>query len=175
MERLPKYTRSAPRLPTIARSRSPTTPRPPCQDTPEPSFQRLPTAVTNDAKIFSDYSAGFHPTAQSGRTHTLAEKANPRVRVTGPPANEYTRSERSLMESLTGFAIRSMLLPAISRSFSQEATAIRQLPKSADPRRGRDKETHRGLEELDIGLEVRCVASVFLLFPAPPLFAPRAS
>ena len=26
-----------------------------------------------------------------------------------------------------------MLLPAISRSFSQEATAIRQLPKSADP------------------------------------------
>lgn len=172
---MPKYTRSAPRLPTIARSRSPTTPRPPCQDTPEPSFQRQ-SRMTRKYSPTTRLDFTQRP-SQEGRTRLRRRptRAESRVRVTGPPANEYTRSDRSLMESLTGFAIRSMLLPAISRSFSQEATAIRQLPKSADPRRGREKETHRGLEELDIGLEVRCLASVFLLFPAPPLFAPRAS
>ena len=92
MEELPKYTRSA--LPRLSHDRllRPLRGRPAkvLLGTPEPPFQRLPTAVTNGAKIFSDYSAGFHPTAQSGRTHTLTENAHtPRVaRTSYGPASQ---------------------------------------------------------------------------------------
>ena len=71
-------------------------------------------------------------------------RARQRLRVTcrdgtGCPPNEHYRSEWSLIESLTGFRYPLARLPAISRSFWQQATASRQLPELAGLPRGGGK------------------------------------